>query len=271
MLTAPRHGIHRSLARLSLTATLSFSALLAFWACTTPVQAKQQASSAASKDTVRDRKALLQLARVTRSAGEVQAALDLYRQVAGPGADPALRVEYGDALLEAGQIDDAIGVYESVDPRSPAEVDALLGLQRAHARLGDLDKALLDAQRAASIAPGEERVQVSLGVSLDAMGRHTEAQAYYRQALTASPRSVAARNDLALSLAMTGQYQEAIDILAPMAKSANASARVRQNLALVYWLMGDKDKAMTLSRADLTPQEAEANQRFFELVRSGSR
>jgi Flp pilus assembly protein TadD len=254
--------------------TLSVSAFLACFAIATQIQAAPDTRPAAArqtKDAVRDNRTLLQLARVTRSAGDLQAALGLYRQVAGPGADPALRVEYGDALLEAGQIDDAIGVYEAVDPLSPAEVDALLGLQRAHARLGQLDKALLDAQRAAGLAPGAERVQVSLGVSLDAAGRHAEAQASYRRALASSPRSIAARNDLALSLAVTGQYQEAIDILSPMAGSANASPRTRQNLALVYGLKGDRDRALALGRADLTPQEAEANQRFFDLARTAPR
>ncbi|MDR3512593.1 MAG: tetratricopeptide repeat protein [Caulobacteraceae bacterium] len=212
-------------------------------------------------------KTTIQLARAARSSGDLSAALGLYRRIAGKGADPAVQVEYADTLLQSGLIDDAIGVYQGIDPRSKAGVDALLGLQRCYVRLSEPQKALEYAQRATTLAPHDERAQVDLGVALDAAGRHGEAQASYRLALAVEPRSVAARNDLALSLAITGQYQEAIELLTPMAKSANATPRVRQNLALIYGLKGDRDQAMALSRADLDAPAADGNQRFFDFVR----
>jgi Flp pilus assembly protein TadD len=211
----------------------------------------------------------LKLARAARAAGDLGAAIPLYRQVAdAPKADPGLRVELGDTLLEAGLIDDAIGAYETVRPDAKAKLHALLGLRNAYARLGQPLTALDYAKRAAALSPQDEAAQVSLGVSLDLVSRHQEAQAAYRTALAAAPRSVAARSDLALSLALTGQFPEALTLLKPIASSANASGQARQNLALVYGLAGDRAQALAWSQADLAPKEAEANEALFDSART---
>jgi Flp pilus assembly protein TadD len=231
-------------------------------------QAKPSPGGDAPQVSAGDAKTTLQLARAARSAGDLSAAITLYRGIAGKGADPAVQVEFGDALLQGEMIDDAIGVYQAVSPASKAGVGALLGLQQCYLRLSQPQKALEYAQRATAMAPRDERAQVGLGVSLDGAGRHREAQTAYRAALAVAPRSIAARNDLALSLALTRQFQEAIDILTPMAKSANASARTRQNLALIYGLKGDREQALAMSRADLEAPAAEANLRFFDFVRT---
>ena len=220
------------------------------------------------RETAADIKKIAQVARATANAGNIQGALDLYRGIVARGADPAIRVEYADTLLKGGMIDDAIGEYDSVDPRSPAELQAILGLERCYARLGEPLRALDYARKAVARAPGDERAQVTLGVALDAVNRHQEAQTYYRRALIASPRSLAARNDLALSLAFTGQFSEAIDLLTPIVKSSNATAQVRQNLALIYGLKGDRDQALALGKADLDGAAAQANVHYFELARA---
>ena len=216
-------------------------------------------------------KTTLVLARAARSAGDLPAAIGFYQRIAGKSADPALRVELADTLLLNGRIDDAIGAYRAIPPTSRAGLAALLGLQRCYAQLRQPALALEYAQRAVGVAPRDEAARVDLGVALDALGRHAEAQAAYRLALLAMPMSIAARNDLALSLAMTGQFQEGVDILTPMANSSNASPRVRQNLALIYGLKGDHAKAVALGRADLAEADAEANARVFDLARGRSR
>jgi Flp pilus assembly protein TadD len=82
---------------------------------------------------------------------------------------------------------------------------------------------------------------------------------------------VAARNDLALSLALGGKYDEATDILAPIARSASATAADRQNLAFVYGMKGDHDAALALSRIDLSETASQANARFFTVAAQSSR
>ena len=49
------------------------------------------------------------------------------------------------------------------------------------------------------------------------LGRHAEAQAKYRQGIELAPDFLALRNNYGLSLAISGQPQEAIAQLAPLA------------------------------------------------------
>lgn len=215
-----------------------------------------------------DDQAGLRLARTFRAAGDAASAIPIYRTlISHKGADPELKVELGDALLDADLVDDAIGVYGAVDPKSKSGGEAELGLARAELRLNQPVKALAHMDRAAALSPGAQRVLIGRGVVLDRIGRHAEAQASYRAALAQSPRSVAGRTDLALSLALTGQYDEAAEILEPIARSASGTPQDRQNLAFVYGLRGDKAGALALGRLDLDEKTAQANAAFYESAR----
>ena len=215
------------------------------------------------------RESSLRLARAARSAGDLASAINLYRGVVAlrPN-DGAMLVELGDALTEAGSLDDAIGVYGRVSGSSSARLDALLGLSGVYLRLNEPDKALSYVNQAKAIAPENARVLNRRGVALDSLARHIEAQNCYRAVLVSAPRSVTARNNLALSLALSGQFDEAIAILTPMARSSDASPQIRQNLAFVYGLRGDEEKAAAMSKLDLNRANVQANLRFFDYARN---
>ncbi len=211
----------------------------------------------------------LRLARAARANGDLASAINLYSSVVAiKPADPQVMLEFGDTLVDAGSLDDAIEVYRKVEPRSPSWLGAQLGLQQAYLKLGEPEKSLLLADQAMALAPQDHRVLVCRGVTLDMLGRHVQAQESYRAVLMSAPHDVAARNDLALSLALTGQFGEAEDIMASMAHSSTATPRIRQNLALIYGLAGDAAHAGALSRMDLDTTATEGNLSFFELARS---
>jgi Flp pilus assembly protein TadD len=67
---------------------------------------------------------------------------------------------------------------------------------------------------------------------------------------------------------MTGQFGEAISVMTPIVRSANATSKLRQNLALIYGLKGDRDEALALGRVDLDEAAAQANLQFFDYVRA---
>jgi tetratricopeptide (TPR) repeat protein len=218
--------------------------------------------------------ATLRLARASRTNGDFASAISLYRSITAlQAADPAILVELGDTLVDAASLDDAIDVYGQAAQRAAARpavrIDALLGLQQASLNLGQPEQTMRFADQAAALAPADHRVIIGRGVALDLLGRHAEAQAAYRAVLASAPHNVAARNDLALSLALTRQYDEAVGIMLSMARSSNATPRIRQNLALIYGLAGDAPNADALSRTDLDAATIERNLRFFEFVRIG--
>ena len=268
-MTEPKSWLGRA-----VRAVLLMSASIALTDCaiaSTP--AREAAEKSAQMIIVREQlQPVLRLARAARDAGDLGSAVNLYRTAlaAQPG-DAALTVEFGDTLLEAGAFDEAIDAYGKANGNTPARLGALLGLARVHLALGQAEKALGFAEQARALAPSDPRVLVRRGVALDMLGRHPEAQGSYRAVLESQPRSVAARNDLALSLAFSGQFPEALDILTPMAKSTTAPPRVRQNLALIYGLMGEDARAAELSRVDLDKTATEANLRFYDYARREKR
>jgi Flp pilus assembly protein TadD len=211
------------------------------------------------------------LARAARAARDFGSAVNLYRNaIAANPQDAAIRIELGDTLVDAGSYDDAIFTYGQVDAKSPERAHALLGLIRVELILYEPAKAVAYADAARAVAPHDIRVLVSRGVALDTVGRHADAQESYRAVIAADPNDLAARNDLALSLALSGTFDEAIEIMKPIALSSNATARSRQNLALIYGLKGDDAQASSMSQLDLDTKAAAANLHFFDVVRTNT-
>ena len=217
-----------------------------------------------------DLESALHLARASRNAGDFASAISLYRSVLAMKSEDGLLVELGDTLVKASLYDDAIDIYERVGDKSPVYAASLLGLVRVDLALSKPSEALKHAERAFSAAPGDFRTAIARGVSLDMLGRHDEAQELYRGILKTFPRNAAAQNDLALSLIMSRKLAEAAAILEPMARSADAKPEVRQNLALVYGLMGDEQRAAQLSHADLDDAATASNLRFFDYARGAT-
>ena len=70
-------------------------------------------------------------------------------------------------------------------------------------------------------------------------------------------------NNLAMSLALGGEYDDAIDILRKVTNSPAATATNRNNLALVLGLMERYDDAAILLRRDLNREEVKNNLDFY--------
>jgi Flp pilus assembly protein TadD len=108
-----------------------------------------------------------------------------------------------------------------------------------------------------------------LGLALDMLGRHDEAQTAYRQVLANVPDDIVARNNLGLSLTLSGRYSEAIAALQPIALGQAASPRARQNLAIAMALDGDRDGAAKLERLDMREEDVQVNLKMLASMRRG--
>lgn len=67
--------------------------------------------------------------------------------------------------------------------------------------------------------PDDERAHYALGISFDLLDEHAAAQTIYSDGLAIAPESPALRNNLALSLALSGQHEAA---LAPLQEASSA-------------------------------------------------
>lgn len=183
-----------------------------------------------------------------------------------------------------GDFDSALASAEALVERDPRNLEAKMRLGALMIRGGDLDRAealymQAETDHRGSSAPAVGRAQVLLarhdyagalaafdraiargadgpaaligsGIALDGLGRHADAQDRYRRILSREPLNAAARNNLGLSLALSGDFSESLAVLEPLAREASALPRHRQNLALAYALAGQEDKARAVAEID---------------------
>lgn len=159
------------------------------------------------------------------------------------------------ALAAAAKQDFAGGVTQ-------AEAAVALVPQDAgyRAMLGDLYlksgrfQSAADAFRdALQLNPGDAKTRLSLALTQIGLGRNAEAITL----LSADDGTVAAA-DRGLALALAGDKEGAIRLLSAAAQDMNATARVRQNLALAYALAGDWTQARTIAAQDVGADELDA-------------
>lgn len=117
--------------------------------------------------------------------------------------DLAALIDAGNAALQMGDVDAAIGFFARADQLSPNNMRVKAGLAGALVRSENPYDAIplfAEAERAGAVDPV---LAVDRGLAYDLVGDTVSAQKYYRQALAAGPNDEAIRR-LALSQAIAG-------------------------------------------------------------------
>ena len=211
---------------------------------------------------------LMRIAAAAQSGGDLPNALGVYRRAAEMAPqDPAPLIAAGDVLLQMGNVNEAIVSYNAALVRPGDTQGAQIGLARAFLKTGKPQLALTPLAKAMEASPENPKLLLLLGVTKDLAGTHLEAQAYYRDGLVRAPGDPALTVDLALSLAISGNYPTAISVLQPLAMSAAGTAQERQTLALIYGLTGNTAEAARLGRVDLDDASVEHNLAYYQSLR----
>lgn len=148
---------------------------------------------------------LLKLAVIYKGIGYYAQAAEAYRRaVAIDAGDSTLLVDYGVLLLIMDQ---------------PKE--ARIQFNRA-----------LELEESPTLYNG-------IAVAYDVSGDHSAAQAYYRVALEIEPGNLAARSNLGLSLALSGDHLQSIKVLKSAVAHPYATREQQRMLAAAYALAGD--------------------------------
>jgi Flp pilus assembly protein TadD len=142
-----------------------------------------------------------------------------------------------------------------VEDNVSESVDVRLEVVRALMAVGAHEDARSRLAEISASAPDDPRVLSLQGMLADRDGRHREAQEAYRAALAAQPNDLRTANNLALSLALSGDLDDAIQLQTQTARNPSATMQMRQNLALLYAFAGRMDVAEQITRA-LLPKEA---------------
>jgi Flp pilus assembly protein TadD len=211
---------------------------------------------------------LMRIGAAARGGGDLVNALGVYRRASERDPlNPAPLVAAGDVLLEMGSVNEAIVSYNNALLRGGDNLPALLGLTKAYLKSGKPALAADPLGKAYVLSPDDPKVVLLLGVTKDLSGEHLEAQAWYRRGLGLAPGSPALTVDLALSLALSGDYSNAIAVLQPIAMAQSGSAQERQTLALIYGLRGNVVEAARVSRVDLDDASVEHNLAYYATLR----
>ncbi|WP_173932907.1 tetratricopeptide repeat protein [Chelativorans sp. Marseille-P2723] len=202
------------------------------------------------------------------------------------------QISVGERMLGYGDYDKAYALLDRIAENNPRSSVAALGLGEAYFRQGVLLKASAHYRRAIELSarlpgklglarvelarnnpagaevllndilqrePGNIHALTALGVVRDLDGRHDLAQELYRTVLNRVPTHKEALNNLSLSLALAGEAKEAYPIVAELSRSNQNEAVIRQNLALIQYLAGDRGRSKRTALLDLAEGEAQAN------------
>jgi Flp pilus assembly protein TadD len=171
----------------------------------------------------------------------------------------------GDALAALDRAGEAAVSYNMAIDIEPNNAQALLGLGRLRLAQDPAAAEVLFA-RVVTADPRNAVALSDLGVARDVQGHPAAAQEAYRLALGVAPTSMAAQVNLDLSLALSGNADEAVRQLRPLAAAPDAAPLVRQDLALALTLDGRKDEASAMLGRDMRPDQVRGALDAFEAL-----
>jgi Flp pilus assembly protein TadD len=211
---------------------------------------------------------LMRIGAAARSGGDLPNAVGVYRRAAEMAPqDPAPLIAAGDVLLQMDVINEAIVSYHAALVRPGETRGAQIGLAKAFLKSGKPELALAPLSKVMEETPEDPKLLLLMGVTKDLADQHQEAQTYYRDGLARAPGDAALTVNLALSLALSGDYANAVTVLQPVAAGPRASPHERQTLALIYGLKGNPAEAARLSRIDLDDAAVEQNLAYYQTLR----
>jgi Flp pilus assembly protein TadD len=174
-------------------------------------------------------------------------------------AEPQIAISYAQVLRRTEQQAQAVAVLEQATIKNPKHKGLLAEYGRALAESGRLQQALDVLGRAHTPDQPDWRILNAQGAIHDQLGNYKEARRYYNTALKIVPDEPAVLSNLGLSYILSKELKLAESTLRRASASPRAEKRVRQNLALSLALQGKFEEAEKIAAGDLPPEEASAN------------
>jgi hypothetical protein len=147
-----------------------------------------------------------------------------------------------ETALELGDTQAAAGFFARADDVNPKSPLPQAGMGAVSVASGDAKAAMPYFTRAQQLGATQTMLGCDRGLAYDLLGQQAKAQADYRAALSSADADEARRR-LALSLAISGDKNGALAVIAPL--SARGDAAVPRVRAFILALTGDPAAAMT--------------------------
>jgi tetratricopeptide (TPR) repeat protein len=117
----------------------------------------------------------------------------------------------GDALLDAGRIQQGLDVLRQAEQLQPSSAEIHGNLGRGLLQLGQVEAARPHCEAAVRLSPDVARFRQQLGVLAAQQRRHEDAEREFREALRLAPLDVLIETNLGQCLAAQGRTAEAIE------------------------------------------------------------
>lgn len=169
-------------------------------------------------------------------------------------------------LRRVGKTADAVRLLQHAVVRLPDRPELLAELGKAQLAAGRPEEASVALRLAVANGSDDWRTYSAAGVAMDMLGEFQLAQESYGKALALSPGRTSVLNNMALSWALAGKIRSGIGILERISLRPAAGAQTRQNLALLYAMNGEADRAAQVARRDLSPKDLRHNLRIYSQI-----
>jgi Flp pilus assembly protein TadD len=166
---------------------------------------------------------------------------------------------FTEALRLGGRAERAVQIAGEALQRHPEDPQLLMTYGLSQIAFGKPQDALRPLALVAQADARDWRARSALGVALDQLGRFAEARRAYQEALAIRPDDAAVLTNLGVSHLLAGEPEDAEPILRQASALPNAPPEARQNLAISIALQGRFEEAEQLERIDLPPAAAAAN------------
>ncbi|MBL8760483.1 MAG: sulfotransferase [Phycisphaerae bacterium] len=189
---------------------------------------------------------LITSARKAATSGKLDEAERILRQlVVSEPSNVLAWYTLGCVLMDLRRASHAAEVFGQTLRLKPDHADALVGMSRALAAMGNLAQALAAAQRATSVAPGSSAAWTELARRQRTMSRPMDALASIQRGESLTPRDPDARTLLSLCLQDLGRNMEGVEA----GRRALADRRGLTELitlATAHLALGESTEAMSL-------------------------
>ena len=167
----------------------------------------------------------------------------------------------GNALLQKGRVDEAITHYQKALQITPDFAEAHYNLGNALLQKGDVDEAITHYQKALQINPDNAEAHDNFGMALLKMGRVDEAITHFQKGLQIEPDHVEAHNNLGNALLQKGDVDEAITQYQRALQIKPDYMEAHYNLGMALLQKGKVDEAIAQYQQALQikPDYAEAH------------
>lgn len=211
---------------------------------------------------------LLSSAHQAEEKREYGRAVQFYQQLLdGDKENTVYILGLADNLRRMSQFDEALARYNALLSKQPDNVEAMEGRGLCQLSKGDFDAASDQFKQVLAKDANRWRSLNAVGILFVMKEMPKEALSYYDQALKIKPDEPAILNNVGLTMALTQDYPHAIEALVRaggrLLDADPQKKRADLNLALVYGLSGDMEKAEQTASKHLKDSALNNNLGFY--------